>query len=95
MALIKTVLTISSTKAPLLKSLMGLFKPCKIGPIATGFSAPLHRFISDVSGVQIRENKNASLPSHLAVRHFFFATPLSMEASNCKGPSISNWGSNF
>lgn len=50
MALIKTVLIISSTKAPLLKSLMGLFKPCKIGPIATALALRC-TVISDVSGV--------------------------------------------
>ncbi len=51
MALIKTVLIISSTKAPLLKSLMGLFKPCKIGPIATALALSLHRFIANIPSV--------------------------------------------
>jgi len=38
MAVIATVLTMSATRAPRDRSLTGLFKPCRIGPIATAFA---------------------------------------------------------
>ncbi len=50
MALIKTVLIISSTKAPP-QIVNGLVQALQDRPYRHGFSAPLHRFISDIPGV--------------------------------------------
>ena len=63
-----TTSTISWTLHPRERSNAGFFNPCTIGPRAICSTHTLRHFITDVAGIEIRENKDVSFAGNWTCR---------------------------
>ncbi len=68
-AVIATVLTMSSTSAPRDRSLTGFFRPCKHRADGDRAGASLDRLIGVVAGVEVREDQHGGAACDFGVGH--------------------------
>ena len=66
MAVIATVLTMSVTVQPRLRSFTGLRSPCRTGPIATACAERWTALYATLPGVEVGEDEDGRLARHLA-----------------------------
>ena len=80
------------TSAPRDRSLMGLRRPCSIGPDRDGAGAALHRLVGVVARVEVGEDEHRRAAGDLGVGHLRGGDRGSAAASYWIGPSTSRSG---